>query len=361
MAQSGVSAFQISLGVNGYPMSTKKIISLLVGLVLVMSLSGTAFAEDEAPEGGSLLDDAGPLGEGSLFGDMGTFDVGDLFDGGLTFGDGSLFPDGGFGDFIAGDPNTTGGENADDGEKTVDPEAVERGLAALQATGWADVLVLPKEESYLSEWKTGYARKAFHAPSLRVERISQLHTGRWTMPSLYEGTEATVVAEENGMSCMIYRGVDNNLYAGWIQSIRLLDEFPGKQYTVGTAPEGDYSLRDDLTVSWSRKSWLDSPQNYSALSEEVPNCIGFTLEYQIVAENTPYWQSILGPRRIYVKSGEDWTEVGEFEYPELGAVKIQVWLPEPMDINAVGTIAQCGQPNIFYFRQTATDFAVLPD
>ena len=238
-----------------------------------------------------------------------------------------------------------------------DSEAAERGRAAIEATGWADVLVMPKEESYLSEWKTGYARKAFKAPCLRVERISQLQTGRQIMPYIYEGVEATVVAEENDMSCMIYRGNDNKLYAGWIQSVRLLEEFPGEQYSVGKEPEGELSFRDDITVDWSRKSWLNTQQNYSVLSEALTDCIGFTLEYQIISENTRNWDSILGPRKIYVKSGDTWTEVGEFPYPDFGAVKVQVWLDEPMDIDAVGTIAQCSQPNIFWFRQTVTDFA----
>ncbi len=242
-----------------------------------------------------------------------------------------------------------------------DSEAAERGLEAIRATRWADALVLPKEESYLSEWKTLYARKAFKAPCLRVERISKLKTGRQVMPYIYEGVEATVVAEENDMSCMIYRGSDNKLYAGWIQSIRLLEDFPGEQFTVGETPTDDFTLRDDLTVSWSKCSWLTTQQNYSVLSEEVKNCIGFTLEYQIIDTRTPNWDSILGPRKIYVKSGDTWTEVGEFPYPDFGAVKIQVWLPEAMDIDAVGTIAQCAQPNIFYFRQTATDFAVLAE
>ncbi|MCR5088682.1 MAG: hypothetical protein K6C08_04105 [Oscillospiraceae bacterium] len=234
--------------------------------------------------------------------------------------------------------------------------AAERGLAAIEATGWADVLVLPQEESYLSEWKTLYARRAFKAPCLRVERISQLRTGRLTMPYLYEGVEATVVAEENDMSCMIYRGSDNEVYAGWIQSIRLLEDFPGKEYTVGTPPEGDCAVRDDITVSWSKCSWLTTQQNYSVLSDEVKNCRGFTLEYQIIAENTLNWDSIFGPRVIYVKSGDEWTEVGSFPYPENGAVKVRVYLDEPMDIDAVGTIAQCTRPNTFYFRQTATSF-----
>ena len=243
-------------------------------------------------------------------------------------------------------------------EEAVQHEAAERGLAAIRETRFPELLVLPKEESYLQEWKTGYARKAFKAPCLRVERISQLQTGRQVMPYIYEGVEATVVAEENNMSCMIYRGNDNRLYAGWIQSIRLLDEFPGNEYTVGKEPGGEYTVLKDITVDWSKRSWLTTQQNYSVLSEEVKNCRGFTLEYQIIAENTSNWASILGDRTIYVKSGDEWIEVGSFAYPDFGAVKIHVYLDKPMDINAVGTIAECTQPNIFRFRQTAYDFLV---
>ena len=243
-------------------------------------------------------------------------------------------------------------------EEAAQHEAAERGLAAIRETRFPELLVLPKEESYLQEWKTGYARKAFKAPCLRVERISQLRTGRQVMPYIYEGVEATVVAEENNMSCMIYRGNDNQLYAGWIQSIRLLDEFPGNEYTVGKEPGDEYTVLRDITVDWSKRSWLTTQQNYSVLSEEVKNCRGFTLEYQIIAENTSNWASILGDRTIYVKSGDEWTEVGSFAYPDFGAVKIHVYLDKPMDINAVGTIADCTQPNIFRFRQTAYDFLV---
>ena len=243
-------------------------------------------------------------------------------------------------------------------EEAAQHEAAERGLAAIRETRFPELLVLPKEESYLQEWKTGYARKAFKAPCLRVERISQLRTGRQVMPYIYEGVEATVVAEENNMSCMIYRGNDNQLYAGWIQSIRLLDEFPGNEYTVGKEPGGEYTVLKDITVDWSKRSWLTTQQNYSVLSEEVKNCRGFTLEYQIIAENTSNWASILGDRTIYVKSGDEWIEVGSFAYPDFGAVKIHVYLDKPMDINAVGTIAECTQPNIFRVRQTAYDFLV---
>lgn len=241
--------------------------------------------------------------------------------------------------------------------------AAERGLAAIEATGKADRIVLPQKESYLMEWKTLYPRKAFKAPSLPVESLPELKTGRQTQPYICEGTEATVVAEENDMSCIIYRAHNNKQYVGWIQSIRLLEEFPGKQYTSGEMPSEPLRYRDDITVTWSQPGfrWLTTDQSYSILSEEVQDCLGFTFEYQLIMENTPYWDNILGPRKIYVKSHGNWVEVAEFPYPEFGAVKVQVWLDEPMDIEAIGTIAQCKNSEIFRFRQTATDFAFLDE
>ena len=241
--------------------------------------------------------------------------------------------------------------------------AAEKGLAAIRETGWEDMLVLPKDESYLDEWKTLYCRKAFRAPCLAVERVAALHTGYMKMPFLYEGTEVTVVAEENDMSCILYRSSDNELYAGWIQSIRLLDEFPGKCITLGEAPEDGFTFRNGITLRWSGEGWRTAEQyisrQYSILSEEVRNCVGFTLEYQLIAENTYKWDCIYGPREIYVRSGGEWTWVGTFAYPEKGTVKVQVWLDSPMDIDAIGTNALCGAPDVYEFRQTAADFAVM--
>ena len=256
-------------------------------------------------------------------------------------------------------------ENAADGGaagSAAGSTAASRGLAAIQSTGHTWGIVLPQEESYLEEWKTLYARKAFRAPCLQVESAPKLLSGG-TLPWLYEGVEVTVVAEENDMSCILYRGNGNKLYVGWIQSIRLLEEFPGETLASGTAPSGSYDVRDDITVSWSGEGWRTSQQyvfqQYTRLSEEVKDCVGFTLEYQLIAENSYHWDEIYGPREIYVRSGGRWIRAGQFPYPEKGTVKVQVWLEQPMDIDAFGTIARCESPDTFQFRQTATDFAVL--
>ena len=96
-------------------------------------------------------------------------------------------------------------------------------------------------------------------------------------------------------------------------------------------------------------------------SEKVDNCVGFTLEYHLIAENIGLRDYVLGPRTVYVNNGEEWIAVGEFPYPALGAVRAEVYLPEPMDLVAVGTIADCHTPNIFDFRQTVKRFLISDD
>ena len=182
------------------------------------------------------------------------------------------------------------------------------------------------------------------------------------MPYLYEGTTATVVAEQGEMSCFVYRGANDKLYCGWISSIRLLEEFPGELLISGKADTESYTVAEDPDISWGESGYQKFWHPYTSLSQPVQHCIGFTLDYQIIAENTDIWGDIYGPRTVWVNNGECWTEVGSFAYPKKGAVRVQVWLEEPMDIFAIGTVAQCREPDIFLFRQTAYDFCITgPD
>ena len=236
--------------------------------------------------------------------------------------------------------------------------AAERGLAAIKATQNWDYIVLPKEESYLDEWKTLYGRRAWYAPSLYVESMPLPNSGEPLRPNLFEGTRVTVVAEENDMSCILYQDVNYKTCAGWIQSIRLLEDFPGKCGDIGEPPEGEWETVSELEQRWSG-CWLPyTEQPYTVLGETVENCVGFTLEYQIIDENTPLKWMLWGARSVCVSDGETWTPVGAFPYEENGTVRVQVWLPEPMDIQAFATVAHCHAPNIFDFRQTAHDFLV---
>ena len=239
-----------------------------------------------------------------------------------------------------------------------EPDAAQRGEAAIKATEHWDYIQLPKPESYLDEWKTRYARKAWYAPSLWVESVPVVNSGAPYRPFLFEGTEATVVAEENDMSCILYRGENNKLYSGWVKSIRLLDEFPGRTYNIGEKREGDFDTLPETPLSWSAGYLPGTEQRCTVLNEPVENCVGFEFEYQMIAENTAAKWMVMGPRTVWVSDGESWTALGQFPYPENGAVRVQVWLPEPMTVAAVATVAHCHAPNMFDFRQTARDFLI---
>lgn len=236
--------------------------------------------------------------------------------------------------------------------------AAERGLEKLKTARNWDCIVLPQEESYLDEWKTLYGRRAWYAPSLFVETMPMMKSGTPPQGFLFEGTEVTVVAEENDMSCIVYRGENHKLYTGWMKSIRLLEDFPGPTYNIGSAREGDFETIHELPMKWSDGYLPQTEQHYTMLDEPLKNCAGFTLEYQIIADNTPLKHMLWGDRTVWVNDGESWTALGVFPYTENGTVHVQVWLPETMDVAAIATVAHCSAPNIFDFRQTAKDFLV---
>ena len=243
---------------------------------------------------------------------------------------------------------------------SAEESAAERGLEKLKTARNWDCIVLPQEESYLEDWKTLYGRKAWNAPSLFVETMPMMNSGVEPQPSLFEGTEVTVVAEENDMSCILYRAPNYKLYAGWIKSIRLLEEFPGEQHSVGIPREGEFECVHEAGDHWSNGYLPGTEQFYTVLDETVENCVGFTLEYQLIGENTAVKELVWGPRTVWVSDGENWKANGSFPYPDSSAVRVQVWLPEPMKVAAVATWAHCDAPNLFEFRQRAVDFLIAP-
>lgn len=236
--------------------------------------------------------------------------------------------------------------------------AGQRGLEKLKTARNWDCIVLPQEDSWLEEWKTLYARKAWYAPSLFTEAMPLLKSGTPSPGFLFEGTEVTVVAEENDMSCIVYRDESYGLRAGWIQSVRLLEEFPGQTYNIGASRDGTFETCHEASLKWSN-GWLPgTEQPYTVLDEKLENCVGFTFEYQLIAENTSNKSMVFGPRTLWVSDGENWVPLGVFPYDENGTVHVQVWLPEPMTLAAIATFAHCHAPNMFDFRQTAMDFLI---
>lgn len=239
--------------------------------------------------------------------------------------------------------------------------AAERGLEELRTAENWDCIVLPQEGSWLEEWKTLYARKAWYAPSLFVETVPALKSGVPPQGFLFEGTEVTVLAEENDMSLIVYRDEKHRLRTGWMKSIRLLEAFPGPLYYIGEEPAGDFDTLHEAALARSA-GWLpETQQPYTVLPEPLDACLGFTLEYQIIAENTCYKEMLWGDRTVWVSDGETWTPLGVFPYAENGTVHVVVRLSQPMRVAAIATVAHCHAPNIFDFRQTAKDFLIAKE
>ena len=250
---------------------------------------------------------------------------------------------------------------------------------AILATGDDRYVQLPEDGDYLPEFKTKYVDHLIYdgwvfnifadlddalenqkncGPCIPVERVPALRTGRQNMPWCYEGSKVTVVAEENDMSFVLYPSFDYRERAGWVQTRFLVDEFPGDLQTIGEASSVNTQTVSDIAQAWSRQGFLTSLQSYTTLAEPVENCVGFTLDYQIISENTDKWACIFGPRTVYINNGSEWIKVGTFDYPTQGTVKVTVNLEEPTDITAIGTIPEVGMPNTATFRQLATDFRV---
>ena len=204
--------------------------------------------------------------------------------------------------------------------------------------------------------------EGFFSPCLQVKSVPDMYSGGWPdMPYLYEGTEVTVVAEHDDMSCILYDGFTFKHYCGWIKSIRLLEEFPGEFLTVGSEKSTGYSvLSTEVPMQRENSGYLGLLQS-SASFPAVENCVGFQLEYQLIAENVDldeYWYAVYGPRRVLVHDGQRWVEAGSFEYPQAGAVRVDVWLDHPMTVKAVGTMPVCLEPDLPVDRKTVKAFYI---
>ncbi len=219
------------------------------------------------------------------------------------------------------------------------------------ATGDDKKIVLPKSGSYYSSYRTmyintsgGHSVYAYKQPKNDKSQI---------MPYAYHGIRVTVLAEENGYSCVLYHSDANELRAAWIVSEYLSWSFPGRTATIGRGSSG-FSY-GDAEVQWSRDFFVGSRQKYTLLKSPVANCIGFTLDYQLTARNGAETQQCTGPRSVYVNDGTGWTWVGDFDYDSFGPVHVVVQLSTPMTLAAVATVASCARPDTFSFRQFVLD------
>lgn len=226
-------------------------------------------------------------------------------------------------------------------------------------TEGGDKVQLPGAASYYSSFVPGYI-DAEGQHSVYVYKRPQAASGE-QQPYAFHGSRVLVLAEEGGLSCVLYHDKDNVRRAGWVFSDYITPKYPGQTLSLNA---GGASLLDTLAaeepeVSWSREPFVGTKQKYTLLDTPAENCTRFTLDYQVTARNGAETNEVLGPRSVYVNAGDGWVKVGSFAYDKLGSVHVEVRLDAPLTLVAVATEADCGKPDTFQFRQSLLDVYTL--
>ena len=226
-------------------------------------------------------------------------------------------------------------------------------LADIEATGDEKKIVLPEEGSYLPDYKTMYVNAeeylSFYAYSEPREGMQR------PRPVVFHSSRVRVLAEQGEYACCQYRTSSLADVTGWIPKRFLTEDYPGR--VIGERRD-DAKPVEGVKANWSWETIPKTNGKYLLLSEPVDNCVGFTVDYQIIAEFEEERKDILGPRAVYVYDGEKWSKVGSFDYDSLGPVHAIIALDEPMSVQAVRTIAECKKPDDFIARQDVLDFCV---
>ena len=172
---------------------------------------------------------------------------------------------------------------------------------------------------------------------------------------IYHGSRVYVLAEHGSSYCVLYYTEKNVLQVGWVPSERLVYDYPGRVYQLGSlASASGVVNQGDLIGSWSKDNFVRTKTKFTLLNEPVKNCVGFTLDYQLITKSTDK-DKVLGPRSVYVNDGSGWTWVGDFDYSAQGPCHVSVVLDSPMDLVAVATVPNVREPNGFTFRQSLLD------
>ncbi|MCR5230285.1 MAG: hypothetical protein K6D03_09175, partial [Solobacterium sp.] len=170
------------------------------------------------------------------------------------------------------------------------------------------------------------------------------------MPYAHEGLKVQVVAEQNGMSCIVYSDRKFQLHAGWVETRHLFGCFPGKVTIIGNAPATTLTEAEVPSMSWSKEPFVGTNQKWVSLGVPVKNCAQFELAYQVTNVYDCRFEDTLGTRTIYVNDGSGWVEAGQFDYDAQGTVLVTVNLKKAMDLKAVAVISSCNEPDCFLDR-----------
>ena len=224
----------------------------------------------------------------------------------------------------------------------------------IRTTGDQGKIVMPRYQDYYEHPVVAYidAPKkhsiyVYKSPSFDLTKDK---TEEDIMPYAHEGMKVQVVAQQNGMSCIIYSDRKFQQHAGWVETRHLSGRFPGKETIIGSIPPTDSTVAEVPVMSWSKEPYVGTNQKFVIFSDSVRNCTKMQLAYQVTNVYDCRFEDTLGTRTIYVNDGSGWIEAGRFEYDAQGTVLATVNLREPMDLKAVAVIPSCNEPDRFLCR-----------
>ena len=249
--------------------------------------------------------------------------------------------------------NVIKGDNSVSGGPSGSP-----GVSDIIATGDDKVIQLPKSKSYLPSYQIMFVN-ASKGNSVYMYKSPWADKSNRLMDDAYHGSKVTVLANENGLSCILFTTQSNKQRAAWINSANLSWDFPGDVQSIGYDHSGGrVTYVGDAKASWSRDYFPHTSRYYTLLNTPVRNVSDFTLDYQVIERNGAQTEAVLGSRDVYVNDGSGWVEVGSFEYNAMAPIHVVVYLDSPMTLAAVATTAACAKPDTFSFRQTLLDVMV---
>lgn len=191
-----------------------------------------------------------------------------------------------------------------------------------------------------------------------IQAFNKWDSGNKVIGYAYHGSRVHIAAEHGSSFCILYYTENNELDAAWVSAGHVTEDYPGRVFRIGDPDGAEGGVNcGDFIGSWSKNSFDGTSTRYTVLDSPVKNCVGFTLDYQLIGKSEDE-SDVLGPRRLFVNDGNGWIEVGSFDYDALGPCHVEVVLDRPTDLVAVATVADVRRPNGFSFRQSLLDVLV---
>ena len=262
----------------------------------------------------------------------------------------TAFADGGIVNRIAGAGDTQPAASAG-----------QSGMELIRQTGDQDEIVKPNYRSYFDVPQTRYIdapknHSVYVYKGLDTD-IDRPEATEFLMPFAYEGQKVLEVAREQGMSCIIYRDRKFVQHAGWVETRHLKDAFPGSEVSFGrNGIQG--TPQEAPALAWSKDNFVGSTEKYAVLTEAVSDCVQMKLAYQVTDTSGVRFEDMLGTRTVYVNDGSGWIQVGQFEYNKQGTVLVTVNLSEASRVEAIAVIASCNEPGHVLSRVELQELAV---